>query len=54
MADRFAAAIAPAAASSKPTSSTRSRTFIVRDPADASRRATELIRDFVLKRAPGG
>ena len=28
-------------------------TFIVRDPAsDASRRATELIRDFVLKRAP--
>src|SRR5256714_1177513 len=30
-------------------------TFIVRDPAsDASRRATELIRDFVLKRAPGG
>jgi acetyl esterase/lipase len=30
-------------------------TFIVRDPAsDASRRATELIRDFVLKRARSG
>src|SRR5436190_1339031 len=30
-------------------------TFIVRDPAsDSSRRATELLRDFVLKQAPGG
>src|SRR5712671_1012333 len=30
-------------------------TFIARDPAsDSSRRATELLRDFVLKRAPGG
>jgi acetyl esterase/lipase len=56
MADRFAAAYrARGGKLELHKFDAQPHTFIVRDPAsDASRRATELIRDFVLKRAPGG
>src|SRR5438105_3542889 len=56
MADRFAAAYrARGGQLELHKFDAQPHTFIVRDPAsDASRRATELIRDFVLKRAPGG
>ena len=56
MADRFAAAYrARGGELELHKFDAQPHTFIVRDPAsDASRCATELIRDFVLKRAPGG
>jgi hypothetical protein len=52
MADRFTAASARGGRIELHKFDGQPHTFIVRDPAsDASRAATELIRDFVLKQA---